>query len=219
MPQRPFSHSPRVRADPGFIMLLLLSPTALLAQSSLRITSPADATTVHPGESLKVTVEVSPPGGQTRVILGGGGLGLFPGVGSPPYQFEVPIPKTLAPGPEVLTAMGWPTNTSTPVYSNQITILVERADEPARLTAFPPTISLQPRGRISLQVTGVFANGERVDLKLSSRTMYSSDTPRVVTVEPNSVVTALAPGTAKITVSNGKAKVEVPVVVSAPNPK
>jgi hypothetical protein len=34
--------------------------------------------------------------------------------------------------------------------------------------------------------------------------------------DPKSVVNAHAPGAAKITVSNGKAKVEVPVVVSAP---
>lgn len=194
--------------------MLFLASTVLPAQPTLRITSPADGTTIHPGESLKVTVAVSPP--NTKVILGGGGLGLFPGAGNPPYQFEVPIPATLAPGPETLTAMGWPANTSTPVYSNQVTILVERTDEPVRLYVFPPPISLQPGARLSLQVTGVFPNGERVDLKLSSKTIYASDTPRVATVEPNSVVTAHTPGTAKITVSNGKAKAEVPVVVSAP---
>jgi hypothetical protein len=33
----------------------------LTAQPSLRITSPANGTTVHPGDTLTVTVDVSPP--------------------------------------------------------------------------------------------------------------------------------------------------------------
>jgi hypothetical protein len=55
------------------------------AQPTLRISSPADGTVVHPGESLKVTVEVSPPGALPNVLPGGGGLGLFAPVGGPPY--------------------------------------------------------------------------------------------------------------------------------------
>jgi hypothetical protein len=40
----------------------------LVAQPSLRITSPADGTTVHPGELLTVTVDVSPPEGAFKMV-------------------------------------------------------------------------------------------------------------------------------------------------------
>jgi hypothetical protein len=61
-----------------------------------------------------------------------------------------------------------------------------------------------------------YADGQKVDLKEASTTIYCSDTPRIVSVDPRSVVNALAPGSATITVSNSRAKVEIPVVVAAP---
>ena len=180
------------RAASWLASLLLLSSPPLLAQPTLRITSPVDGTIVHPGESLKVTVEAPPVGVLPNVLLiGWGPLGMFRAVGSPPYQFVVPVPKTIAPGPYRLTAAGTSPSQGKnpiPVESKPITILVERADEPVRLEVFPPTISLQPGRKGFLSVTGIFADRQKVDLKLSSKTIYSSDTPRVVTVEPNSVV-------------------------------
>jgi len=143
------------------------------------------------------------------MLIGWDPLGMFRAVGSPPYQFAVPIPKTVAPGPYRLTAAGTSPSqgkNSILVASNQITTLVERADEPVRLYVFPATLTLPPSGRISLQVTGTFADGDQVYLKMSSKTIYSSDSPRVATVEPNSVVTAHAPGTAKITLATAKPK-------------
>ncbi len=205
-------------------MLLLLSAT-LLAQPTLRITSPADGTLVHPGESFKVTVEVTPPGAFTDLMLiAADPIGTFPEKGGAPYEYAVPIPKAIAPGQYTIAAMGRPRpglhlDNVSQGFSKPITIVVERADDPVRLEVFPLNLRLAPGGRISLQVTGVFTDGERVYLKLSSKTIYTSDTPSVVTAESNSVVTAVAPGTAKITVSNGKAKVEIPVVVLAPTAK
>lgn len=189
------------------------------ARPTLRISSPADGTVVHPGDSLKVTVEAPPARRLPNVLLiGWDPIGMFPAVGSPPYQFVVPIPNDITPGPYRLGAMGTSPSQGknpTPVVSKPITIVVERTDEPVRLEVFPPTISLQPGNKGYLSVTGVFADGQKVDLKLSTKTIYASDTPRVVTVDHQGVVNALVPGSAKITVSNGKAKVEIPVVVSA----
>jgi hypothetical protein len=202
--------------------VLLLCPLApsLLAQPSLRITSPADGTVVHPGESLKVTVEVSPPGAFTELLLiAGDPIGMFTEAG-PPHEYVVPIPKIIAPGQYTLGVLGKPRPGLrmgvNQAFSKPITILVERTDEPTRLEVFPRSINFEPGREGALQVTGVFADGQKVDLRLSTKTTYTSDNPRVVTVRPNSVVNALAPGSAKITVSNGKAKVEIPVVVSAP---
>jgi hypothetical protein len=143
---------------------------------------------------------------------------MFPAVGSPPYQFIVPIPKTITPGPYRLGAMGTSPSqgkNTFPVESKPITIVVERIDEPVRLEVYPPTMNLQVGIKGYLSVTGVFADGQKVDLKESSTTIYTSDAPKVVTVDPKSMVNPLAPGSTKITVSNGEAKVEVPVTVSA----
>jgi len=192
------------------------------AQPTLRISSPADGAVVHPGESLRVTVEVSPPGAFTDLMLiAGDPIGIFPEKDGPPYEYVVPIPKSITPGQYTLGVVGRPrpglrlADTSQ-AFSKQITIAVERADDPVRLAVFPTDLSLQPGEKRYLQVKGVFGDGQSLDLKLSTKTIYTSDTPRVVTVEPKAVVNALAPGSAKVTVSNGKAKVEIPIVVSAP---
>lgn len=211
--------TPIAFAGVGALSCLLCG--SLLAQPKLRITSPADGAVIHPGESLKVTVDVSPPGAFTDLMLiAGDPIGMFPEVGGPPYEYVIPIPKITAPGQYSLGVMGKPRPGlrvgANQIFSKPITLVVERADEPVRLEVFPPTISLQPGRKWFLSVTGVFADGQKVDLKLSTKTIYTSDTPKIVTIDPRGVVNALAPGSATITVSNGKAKVEIPVVVSAP---
>jgi Bacterial Ig-like domain (group 2) len=189
------------------------------AQPTLRISSPADGTVVHPGDSLKTTVEVSPAGTLPNVMLiGQDPIGLFPAVGNPPYHFVVLIPKTITPGPYRLTAAGSDKRIGpTLIESKPITLVVERVDEPVRLEVFPTSISSEPGRKWYLSVTGLFADGQKVDLKESTKTTYTSDTPRVATIDPKSIVNALTPGSAKITVSNGKAKVEIPIVVSVPH--
>lgn len=201
---------------------------ALLAQPmpTVRITSPVNRTVVHPGESLKVMVEPSP----ADAFAGIGVIGVYPigdssVVTAPPFECTVAIPSDIRPGVYAITAAGMlgPGQKSgreaqwgRGVPSAPITLLVERADQPVRLEVYPPTMRLQVGIKGYLSVTGVFADGQQVDLKESSTTIFTSDTPRVVTVDPKSIVNPMAPGSAKITVSNGKAKVEVPVVVSAP---
>jgi hypothetical protein len=146
-------------------------------------------------------------------------IGMFPKVDGPPYEFVVPIPENIRPGRYSLGVMGKPRPDLhlevSQLFSKPITLVVERADEPVRLEVFPQSLSLEPDSKGYLSVKGVFADGQRVELKTSTKTIYTSDAPRVVTVDHQGVVKALAPGSAKITVSNGKAKVEIPVVVSA----
>ncbi len=218
------SNPPRVRADPAFaILLLLLSPT-LLAQPLLRITSSPDRTVVHPGDTLKFTVET-----PSELIFEAVGLLATSPIDenivsrTAPYEPSLTIPRRIRPGEYNVTAFGllrpgqksgFEKALGRGVPSLPITLIVERADEPVRLEVYPPTIRLPPGHKGFLSVTGIFADGEKVDLKEASTTIYSTDTPRVATVDPKSVVNTLAPGSGKITVSNGKAKVEVPVVVS-----
>jgi hypothetical protein len=205
----------------------------LCAQPTLRMTSPPDGTVVNPGQSFKVTVEASPASAFKFVGLLGWGsahITATPEMStSPPYEFTVLIPKVIRPGSYRLGAGGLPlpgqgkpvrdADHPEPVYSAQITLIVERADDPVRLEIYPPIVRLQQGRKGFLSVTGVFADGEQVDLKESTGTIYTSDSPKVVTVDPKSVVNAIGPGSAKITVSNGKAHIEIPAVVSAPRAK
>jgi hypothetical protein len=208
-------------------MLSCVVGGALLAQPmpTLRITSPGDRTVVHPGESLKVMVEATPVDAFAGIGVIGTMDVVTPLVTAPPYECTVEIPRGIRPGIYNIGAIGAPrpglgkpgrdANHPEPLYSRPITLIVERADEPVRLEVYPPTMRLQVGIKGYLSVTGVFADGQQVDLKESTKMIYTSDTPKVVTVDPKSIVNPLAPGSAKITVSNGKANVEVPVTVSA----
>jgi hypothetical protein len=66
--------------------LLLLSQASLKAQPALQITSPADGTSVEPGQTLKITVAAS--GGTFRMVAvwGTNPLGTSQVLAAPPYS-------------------------------------------------------------------------------------------------------------------------------------
>jgi hypothetical protein len=66
-----------------------------------------------------------------------------------------------------------------------------------------------------LQVTGTYADKTTADLTKSSRISYASSAPDVVTVQAQGIVSPVAPGLAKTTITYGDLKLEVPVKVSA----
>jgi uncharacterized protein YjdB len=66
-----------------------------------------------------------------------------------------------------------------------------------------------------LQVTGTYADKTTADLTKSSRISYVSSAPGVAKVDAQGIVTPVAPGTAKITITYGDLKLEVPVKVGA----
>lgn len=187
----------------------------LLAQPSLRITSPTDGTTVHPGELLTVTVEVSPPVGTFQLVSVMG----FDPIGSskealnaPPYRFTVPIPDRIRPDKYALTAMG-STSPGHLVNSDPINILVERADSPASISVYPTVADFAMDQKRYLQVTGIYADKTTADLTQSSRIKYVSSAPGIATVQAQGIVTPVAPGSTKITITYGDLKIEVPVRV------
>jgi Big-like domain-containing protein len=117
-------------ADDKFMIVwaLMCLSASLLAQPSLRITSPADGTVFHPGESIKVNVEASGTFKMVMVIgydpLGG----TFP-LSAPPYEFTIQIPDRyhIAPGRYLLTADGF-IEPGKSVASKTVVIKVEPAD-------------------------------------------------------------------------------------------
>jgi len=96
----------RVYTRANALLLALTGPLA--AQPSLKITSPADSTTVHPGESLTVTVDVSPPG-VFEIVAVNAPTPLGKGkqvLKTPPYQFTIQIPSGTRPNKYAVTAVG-----------------------------------------------------------------------------------------------------------------
>src|SRR5580700_2660459 len=114
----------------------------LAAQPSLKITTPADETIVHPGDLLTVTVDVSPATGAFQHVSVIGATPIESSketLNAPPYQFTIQVPMRTRPNGYQVTAVG-STLPGHLVNSNPITILVERADLPVRLFVEPTTL-------------------------------------------------------------------------------
>lgn len=189
----------------------------LLGQPSLRITSPADGTTVRRGESLTVVVEASPTERVFQAVFIGAPdpLGVpfsKTNLTAPPFRFTIQMPDRIRPGMYALTA-GGVTWSRQFVYSRPITILAERTDSPVSISVFPPVADFTMSEKRFLQVTGLYADKTTADLTQSSQVRFLSDAPNVATVQAQGIVTPVAPGTGKITITYGNLKLEVPVKV------
>ena len=188
----------------------------LVAQPSLRITSPPDGTTFHPGESLTVTVEASPTEAPFVAILVTGPDPLPYGrqdSEARPYRFTLQIPEHAPPKRYSLTAMGSLAAPARLVFSNSIDVVIERADSPVSITVYPVIADFTMDQKRYLQVMGLYADDTTADLTQSSRIEYVSSAPWVATVQAQGIVTPVAPGTGNITVTYGDLKLDVPVRV------
>jgi hypothetical protein len=112
----------------------------LFSQTGVRIVSPSGKTVVSPGQSIKVTVEVTLPEPPLFVglITTFHATGVPERVSSPPYEFTLTIPKGTRPGQYGCTAVALRTSGQTRewgrgVPSQPIILIVERAEDPARL--------------------------------------------------------------------------------------
>ncbi len=197
-------------------LALLLCPLngLLLAQPSLRIISPAGGATVHPGESVIVTVDVSPQS-AFEIVLVNAPTPLGKGkqvLKAPPYQFTIEVPRDTRPDKYAITALGI-TPAKQFIYSNPVEILVERSDLPVSMSVYPVVADFTMDQKRYLQVTGTYADMTTADLTQSSRIKYASDAPAVATVSPQGIVTPVSPGSTKLVITYGNLKLEVPVRV------
>jgi len=99
------------------------------------------------------------------------------------------------------------------VSSDPIEIFVERADSPVSISVYPIVADFTMDQKRYLQVTGLYADRTTEDLTEFSRIEYVSRAPDVAIVQAQGIVTPVAPGTAKITMTYGNLKHEVPVRV------
>jgi hypothetical protein len=203
-------------ADDGIVIvraLICLSAAPLVAQPSLRITSPVEGTVVHPGESLTVKVEAS--GTFKMVILiGGDPIGFSVPLSAPPYEFTIRIPDRyhISPGRYPLTADGV-IEPGKGVTSRSVTIEVEPADVRLTLKIQPRLLRLSPGQTGHLSSFGVFPDDLTIDLTKSGQVSFRSSAPKVATVNDEGVVVAIAAGSAKIIATYQTSSVEVPVTV------
>jgi hypothetical protein len=185
----------------------------LQAQLTLQITSPADNTVVHPGQTVNVIV--TPTQGvnfNPVLVIGGGPIGVNQAISGPPYLVPVPITGNAVPGRYMMTASG--SSISGLVRSNQIWIDVERRDSPVSLQVDSAlTIMWVGEKLPSAPIVGTFADGSKIHLNGSTLTMYSSSEPSIVMVDSAGQLTAVAAGSANITITNGDASALLPVTV------
>jgi hypothetical protein len=109
------------------------------------------------------------------------------------------------------------------VIQDEISLDIELQDSPLSLTSRILGPYHEPRGfraagdQRFLEITGHFANNPDVMLSYSSLTTYQSSATNVVTVNGRGDMTAVGPGTAKITVTNGNATLVVPIRIPGGN--
>lgn len=180
----------------------------LVAQPSLRITSPVDGTVFHPGDTVNVTVEAT-PGFQT--VLVGSPFGYGDGLKTPPYRFTLRIKSNLRPRKYPITATGFVIPGQL-VTSDTIFVQVEWPDQPVRLSV--ETSDTFFKDMKYVDVIGEFADGTSTYLNESTHISFASAAPAIARVDKVGYVTLVSPGQATIVVTYGDLRSEVSVTVT-----
>jgi hypothetical protein len=100
---------------------------------------------------------------------------------------------------------------SSHVFSEPVSIDVERADVPKRIAASFQQLELAIGSEIPLGVSGTYDNGSVVDLTKSTQTTYISESPEIAHVTRDGQVKGIAPGATHILVDHA-ISVEVTVL-------
>jgi len=200
------------------IALTLGSSSPSSADTRLRIESPTDGTVVLGGQSLVVNVSAPVGAFEFVGIAGREPIGIGYIARTPPYKFVFHIPAShFKPGLCRLTAVARPPSGG-PVYSEPISIDIERPDAPIALWTMTPRLSLVVGRQEGFDVDGRYADRSEVGLERSTFTKYEADPPGIVSVAVDGLVTALAPGSATITVTHKGLTTRVKVTVTEKEP-
>lgn len=197
-------------------MAVLLAAIGCFAQESLvKITSPADNTIVLAGDTITIKVS-SHPSVKFLSVIADGHLG-NPGQESN-GQFSLDIPVKTIPGDYHLTAVGV-VSKNTDLQESQITIHVEPRELPISIEFSEPNLAFSEIGnQMPTRVIGTFNDLSTLDLTDSHRTSFSSDDPKVASVDKHGIVTATGPGETIVWVMNGDHSGILFVDVSKPPP-
>lgn len=187
------------------------------APAMLAISSPSDGAIARPGQTLSVTV-TSPANAEFAgvAVVGEGPIGETSLVTSLPAQLSLAIPSDTSSGPLVLTSVG--KSVSGEIATVTIAVDVEREDMATSIAALLPEITFDAPGEaFPIVALADFPAEEAVDVTGSSKVTYSSSDQAVSVVNADGMVTAIAPGSASITVtytdSGNSVSTEIPVTV------
>jgi hypothetical protein len=190
----------------------------LASGQTLQITSPADGTVIHPGETFSVTVNSPDTAFQFVGLVGEGPIGfvaLKPGV---PAHFSLTIPADFNICRKYLiTAIGVIVPGKN-ADSQPIEIDVERPDLPIKLTALMPKFYFQtPGGSLPIELIATFNDRRKLDVHESTRIAFSSSNPKIAKVSEDGIVTARSPGNAQAiatyALDGRKVQLAIPVAV------
>lgn len=184
----------------------------------IAITSPSNGAIVRPGQSVTVTVTSPASVTFTAVsVIGEGPAGVSGPVTSLPYNFTLTIPSDRKSGPMTVTALGI---TALDVLAEvAIDVDVEREDTATSIAPLVPEITFAaPGDELPIIALADFPLEDDVEVTASSKVTFSSSDEEVAVVNADGLVTAIAEGSAVITVTytdSGSVDEEIPVTVPA----
>jgi len=197
----------------ALVVVVSAASTALLAQTP-RITSPPDGTVVKPGDTMTVTVKVSGGTVPSLALLTENPIGYTKVLMAPPYNFEIRIPSEISLQRYSVSALCY---VGEEAKVAQILIDVERPDAPEKLAVNFRALELEVGESVCSSARATYADGIEAGVTYSTLTKWSSDSPEVATVIDGRV-SAVGPGSAKISVENGGQVAVVPVTVKNAEP-
>ncbi len=197
----------------AFLFLLALAWSSDLGAQSLQITTPTSGFTFAPGDTITVAVNVQGTSFLSIAVVGED-IGISRSLTSPPYVFSFIAPNEKI-GPKQLKAVGL-TTSGAGVFSSPVTINVESQATLLTLKTNFTWLKFQYVGEtVPLFVGGTFSDGSAANITKSSRITYISENPGVVAVTADGKITAVGPGSTKVTVAYANLSQSLPI--SVPN--
>ena len=157
---------------------------------------------VHPGETVVIAV-MADPSVSNVAIIGQDPLGFSQRTNGQSSQFLLTIPSNTTIGAYDVSATGTGSDGSL-VASPPISLQVDTPESRFNMQTEPSVLRFDAPGEaMPLHVIGKFANGSKMDMTHSTQMSYSSQNPRIATVDDQGIVTAVAPGSTRIVINNG----------------
>lgn len=188
------------------------------AQNLFTVASPTAGQVFAPGNPIPITV-VPAQGITLAEISATSSIGEVSGA---PGSLSLTAPET--PFGFVMIAIIGETSAGA-AEEVDVSVDIESPQILSSITVVPSTVALVADGTssylpafstLALDVIGTLADGTQADIEASTKTRYTVSNPEVVTIDSFGNVTAVAPGTAEITVTNSGSGSQVPVTVQVP---
>jgi pimeloyl-ACP methyl ester carboxylesterase len=211
---------PREISEPpleiGLACQLLSSEPGKAQVPGIMFTSPSNGTLVRPGETVTLTATPLNNVPIQNVVFFAQGFGLLP-QGTSPFEAQYTAPANSL-GPQTMVVLA--SDAQGRLYGDILTLVIQPQ---ARLLS----LSVQPQravlshiaGRLQLQVMGNFDDGLQRPLTMASTgtTYQIQHDGTVITISPDGLITAVANGRDRVTITNSGLRITVPVEVQATN--